>query len=322
MTMIRTVLTAASLLICGRPALAVAQRTGTFSDDTLAAIATRGGVRATRDLAIAKSNRALMFDPSARSSLRASGWTIVIAHEENNEARIQANLCDLFSGLCGNKNSWDLTLAGPVDTSSKFNELADLDGLVGQARLESGYSVNVGAETGLTAEIRGTYAKFRSEYHTTTSLAPATFDENATALNVGIGYKFQLDPAANRRALSFLTKLSYRREDSFKAADSRHLCTPSSVGPSGTLECADFVVGEPSPDNGNALSVEQWMSIAGVAGIRLKFSHDFTKDVSGWELPVYVIPDGKGGIGGGVRVGYRTDDKKPRFSVFVSALKF
>jgi hypothetical protein len=305
----------AALLGLIQPHRALSQQTGRFSDEGIA-------TRSATARAPATSTRALIFDPSATSSLRASGWTFVIAHEEKNEARIQANLCDLVSA-CGDHNGWDLTLAGPIDTTAKFTELGDLNGLIGKARVESGYGYNVGKDSGLTLDVRATYAKFRSEYHVASSLSRETFDRNATALGVGIGYKYSPLPKNDATsALSFLTKLSYRLESSFKESDPRHLCAPSSTGPAGTLECGDFVVGEPTSDRRNVVAFEQWVSVAGVAGIRLRISRDVDNSVTGFDAPIYVLPDGKGGIGGGVRIGYRSDDKKPRFSVFVGALKF
>lgn len=43
------------------------------------------------------------------------------------------------------------------------------------------------------------------------------------------------------------------------------------------------------------------------------------KNVWGVEFPVYLIPNGKGGLTGGVKVGYRSDTKDPTFGVFVGS---
>ena len=293
-----------------------AQATGTFADDQIARATAASDVAAAR-----RNTRALIFDPSASSPLRASGWTFVIAREdkEKNEARIQANLCDLIPA-CLKNNGWDLTLAGPLDTTTHFSTLADLNGLVGTARVESGYAINIGADRGLTGEVRASFARFQSTFRSTGTLAEETFERDGGSLAAGVGYKTTTSIGTNPLALLF--KLAYRVERSFEGQDAQNLCAPASVGPSGTLACGDLVVGEPSKVTKNVISVEQWLALGGVAGIRLKIARDVDAGVTGFDVPIYVLPDGKGGLGGGFRAGYRTDDKRFRFSAFVGALKF
>jgi hypothetical protein len=58
-------------------------------------------------------------------------------------------------------------------------------------------------------------------------------------------------------------------------------------------------------------------------GVSAQVTHDFNSDVTGFDLPLYLIPDAKGNLLGGLRFGYRTDTDDLAVGVFVgSAFSF
>src|ERR1019366_1195868 len=120
---------------------ALAQRTGTLLHQTDSTRRARRPfeVSVTAEAA-AKGDTifaALVFDPSLAAAARSSAWTAsVVRASPVTEARIQANLCDISGSLCGEKGSGSLMFAGPFNTGNDFTRLADLDGLIGTARVQ------------------------------------------------------------------------------------------------------------------------------------------------------------------------------------------
>src|ERR1019366_5827905 len=91
------------------------------------------GAAAKRDTIFA----ALVFDPSLAAAARSSAWTAsVVRASPVTEARVQANLCDIAGPLCGEKGAGSLMFAGPFNKNNEFTRLADLDGLIGTARVQ------------------------------------------------------------------------------------------------------------------------------------------------------------------------------------------
>jgi hypothetical protein len=62
-------------------------------------------------------------------------------------------------------------------------------------------------------------------------------------------------------------------------------------------------------------------SFGGHGAARVIVSQDLAHGVTGIDMPVWVVPDAKGGPAGGLRFGYRTDTKRVTVSLFVSAFK-
>jgi hypothetical protein len=301
------------------PRGADAQRSGTFSDDSLKAVSARGprAAAVTSELRERFANRAIAVDPSGTGVSRASGWSFIVAHEVKEEARLQVNVCDVATwNLCG-KGAVDVTLAAPVDTSTHFTQLADLNGLIGKARIESGYGWRVAETGGLTGGARVTYARGRYDFRASPTLAAEKATHDEYSIKGDFGYKWFVPD----QKVGLLFKIAYSREHSFEPQESRNLCIPASIGSSGTLECDDLIVGAPTVSNKNIMSVEQSASFEGNLGYRLKISRDIDSNVTGYDLPLYFLPNGDGGVGGGLRVGYRTDRKHATISVFVGVLK-
>ncbi len=253
----------------------------------------------------------LLFDPSVTAPARSSAWTATIDPAgSNKEAKLQANVCDIFSALCPGRSAASLTLAGPLNTSDDFTELADLDGLVGSARVQGSWTNN-STSPGAFYSFSGTFSDPSFAYRDSVALAKRSVDHAGYALEADLG----------SRTASVSWQIGLRSDQSYRARTSQNVCTPASFGPTGTTTCANLVVGAPSSVRHTVASVGGAWSFGGNGATRLTVSHDLESGVTGVDLPVWVIPDAKSGPAGGVRFGYRTDDKHITGSVFVSAFK-
>ena len=82
-------------------------------------------------------------------------------------------------------------------------------------------------------------------------------------------------------------------------------------------ECKELPLGAPSEVE-SLIARTELRHIFGKWAISPLVSHDFEKGVWGVELPVYFVPDNKGVLTGGFRVGWRSDEKDPRASIFLA----
>ncbi|HEV8411404.1 MAG TPA: hypothetical protein VGQ30_12905 [Gemmatimonadaceae bacterium] len=253
----------------------------------------------------------LLFDPSVSAPARSSAWTATIDPSgPNKEAKIQANLCDIFGAFCPGKSAAGLTLAGPLNTNDDFTELADLGGLVGSARVEGSWTNN-STSPGAFYSLAGAFSDPSFAYRDSTALAKRSVDHAGYSLEADIG----------TRTASAAWHLGLRADRSYHARTSENICTPASFGPSGTTTCASLIVGAPTSVEHVVVSAGAAWSFGGNGAARVTISHDMQHGVTGVDVPVWVIPDAKSGPAGGVRFGYRTDDKHITVSLFVSAFK-
>ncbi len=253
----------------------------------------------------------LLFDPSLTAPARSSAWAATVDPSgPNKEAKLQANLCDIFGALCSGKSAASLTLAGPLDTGDDFTELADLGGLVGSARVQGSWTNNM-TSPGTFYSLSGTFSDPGFAYRDSVALAKRSVDHAGYAIEADIG----------SRTASASWQFGMRTEQSYRARTSQNVCTAVSFGSPGTTACTNLVVGAPSSVQHTVASVGGAWSFGGNGAARLTVSHDLVGGVTGVDLPVWVIPDAKSGPAGGVRFGYRTDDKHITVSLFVSAFK-
>jgi hypothetical protein len=254
---------------------------------------------------------ALVFDPSAAALARASAWTAsVVPAGPSKEARVQANLCDIAAALCGARGASSLMFAGPFNTSDEFTELADLDGLVGSARVQGSFTSNV-TSAGSFFSLAGTFSKPSFAYRDSAALARRSVQHAAYAIEGGGGFRW---PSVTLHA-------SVRVEQAYHAQAAQNVCLPASFGPSGTTACSSMVLGEPSSAARTVASVSGAWSVGGNGAARLTLSHDLRHSVTGIDLPVWVMPNAAGGLAGGVRFGYRTDARQMTVTLFVSEFK-
>jgi len=291
-----------------------AQRTGALLhradsrrwESLLGATATEAA-RASQDTIFA----VLMLDPSLSALARSSSWTAsVVPLGGSKEARVQANLCDIAGAFCRRQDASSLMLAGPLNSGDDFTELANLDGLVGSARVQFSYTTSATA-VGTAYSITATFSEPGFAYRDTLTLARRSVDHAAYAIEVGDGYRWT----------SSALHAAVRWEQSYRARSAQNVCTPASFGPAGTTTCANLVMGAPSSSVKTVASVSGAWSIGGNGAVRLTLSHDVQHGVTGIDLPVWVVRNAAGGLAAGVRFGYRTDARQLTASLFVSEFK-
>ncbi|HYJ80053.1 MAG TPA: hypothetical protein VEW03_10650 [Longimicrobiaceae bacterium] len=255
----------------------------------------------------------LVSDPSLSRVSRTSAWTLnVVAFEEGEEARIQANLCDMGLNVCAGESALSLLLAGPLDKDTHFSELADLNGFAGNTRLELSYANNLTDQTGAPGfSGRVSIGQRNFDFLDPATLAPSAEEHAVWGLEGGMGAKWP-----NRSILA-----SYRYEDSYGAPDAQDICRPASFGPAGTQVCGEAVVGAPTNTTKHVLQLEAAQVFARSGAVRLTVAHDLESDVTAVNIPIYVIPDTKGALGGGLSLGYRSDTGRITASFFVSVFK-
>lgn len=97
----------------------------------------------------------------------------------------------------------------------------------------------------------------------------------------------------------------YRREVRFVPGSGEvDLCLP--LGVDGATFCTPAVIGAPIRLQSNQLYAEL-RKFFGPVAVSPRFTRDFTKDVTGVEVPLYFLRNTEGGFTGGVRVGWRSD---------------
>jgi hypothetical protein len=117
-------------------------------------------------------------------------------------------------------------------------------------------------------------------------------------------------------ATNTVAAVSYTREAAFSPGDKAQVCSP--VGSAGALKCTDQVVGAPGdPERTNRLSFELKQFFGTNFAVAPKINADATDGIVGIELPIYILQDKKGGLTGGVTLGWRSDTKAFTASAFV-----
>lgn len=112
--------------------------------------------------------------------------------------------------------------------------------------------------------------------------------------------------------------LSFTYEDSFEGKGKQQVCEP--FGPVGSLRCQSLALGAPSRVEKQLLQLESRRFFPrATAAIGLRLTRDFENDVTGAELPVWVLRDASGLLNGGVAVGWRSDTEAWTFSAFVGS---
>jgi len=112
--------------------------------------------------------------------------------------------------------------------------------------------------------------------------------------------------------------LSFTYEDSFESQGKQQICEP--FGPVGSLRCQNLTLGAPKQVQKQLLQLETRRYFPrALSAIGLRITQDFKNDVTGVELPVWVIRDRSGMLNGGVAVGWRSDSEEWTFSAFVGS---
>ena len=303
----------AVIILASGPALA--QKSGALLDQGDAARRARrpfdasstGGAAAKGDTVFA----ALVFDPSLTALARSSAWTAgVVSSSGVKEARVQANLCDIAGAICGARGAASIMFAGPFNKDDDFTELADLDGLVNSARAQGSYTTNA-TSVGSYVAFNGAFSQPTFAYRDSAAFARRSVGHTAYAIEGGAGYRWA----------SIAVQGAVRWEQSYRARGARNVCTPVSFGPPGTQSCETMVLGAPLGRERAVVSASGAWSVGGNGAMRLTVTHDIRHGVTGVDLPVWVMSNTASGLAGGVRFGYRTDDRQLTVALFVAEFK-
>ena len=122
-------------------------------------------------------------------------------------------------------------------------------------------------------------------------------------------------------ATAITGSIAYQR--GYEAADAVTLC-PAPVGP-GPVTCVSGSPGAPERSDGLLISLGLKHRFFGSDGAPLALAaaplvtYDALDEVWGVDVPIYFFRNDKAGLTGGVRGGWRSDDKKVRFGVFIGA---
>lgn len=149
---------------------------------------------------------------------------------------------------------------------------------------------------------------------------PATAKGSVGRVPWSVGGYLTLLPGAV--AASLTTAVEFQRL--YKAAATQSLCslTPGAV----TVECVSGAGGRPSRKDGLLLSLEGRRQFATGSlilpsvGVAPQVTYDALQDRVGLDLPIYLVSDDKGGLLGGVRVGWTSGDGGFVAGVFVGSL--
>ena len=238
----------------------------------------------------------LLVDPSLSNPVRASAWSAALtASSTSSEAKIQINLADIMKSASDSLSSLALAIIAPLNKDDDFTELANLDGLVGTTRGEFAWTRGIadGDARQVKLFVTATGAAPRFEFRTAPGLVKSETRKPAYSVAGGVA----------RIGQQTVLRLGYRYEDKYTAPDEQSICTPISVGIAGATACEHMVIGPPTQSRKNVVEGEfRWLT-GKYFSTSLVARHDFSESVWGFDLPLWVIPDGEGNLGGGFRIG-------------------
>lgn len=297
----RVVLFAFALGAC-TPGLLIGQSRGAFTErrDVRSADGTR-----TESVTRLSDVGRLLIDPSGRSPFRASPWgATLVAGEKGAEAFLQLNLSR------DTLNAVSLTLASPLN-SDGATDITTLSALSGTPRVALNFSKGVTKTALFSPSLEVTAGAPMLSYRET--VGGAKLDRRKVNYSASANLKIQ--PA--KLTKGFL-RLGVGAEETHKTPDAQSICSQVVGQPPGTLSCEDQVVGPPASQQASFADAEVRMLLRWGFGLGLRVVTDIEEGDSRLELPVWFVLDENGKLGGGVRVGYSTVDRRTTFTVFVS----
>lgn len=105
----------------------------------------------------------------------------------------------------------------------------------------------------------------------------------------------------------------------YETGDKQILCPPN---PTNTvIECFNDPTSAPTRDKSVLASLDLRHYVGRIAGAPMavspQFTYDISDDIFGIDLPIYLVGDGKGGLTGGLRTGWRSDTKNVTVGIFI-----
>jgi hypothetical protein len=284
------------------PSISTAQRRGAFVEvDTI-----RARSALPRDTTPRFSNLGrLMVDPSGRSPFRASAWgATIVAGSKGTEALFQVNL----SG--SEKDAIGLTLASPLNSEGP-TDIATLTGLSGTPRLAMNFSRNVTQRSGLSPSVEATAGAPLLTYRD--QVGGVKLDRRKLNFSASVNLRYQHDRWQNT-----FVRVGLGAEESHKSRPPQSICSPIAGQPAGTVSCEDQVIGAPVSQTAKFADVELRTVLHRGLGMAARVINDVEAGESRVEVPLWFLPDDSGKLGGGVRLGYSTIDRRTTFTLFVS----
>jgi hypothetical protein len=107
----------------------------------------------------------------------------------------------------------------------------------------------------------------------------------------------------------------YRHEVAFSGGSARQICSP--IGTTGSLSCAERILGAPSRGGAGQIGAELRAFISERLAVSPRLRIDLSREVYGLEVPVYFLHNTEGGFTGGLSVGWRSDDRALTIVAFV-----
>jgi hypothetical protein len=239
------------------------------------------------------------------------------------------------------------TLTGPVSRSGEPSDLADLNGLAGTSRGELNFgrtawkqhfvdptlptklcmsshvaglctrgnlpeaarpewdrNVTMAGTWFLNGDVQASRQEF--SFRDPTTLKPGS--RTATPHNVGSNGGFYL-------ATNSVIQGRFEFQRVLKAGTSTQVCTP--IGAVGALRCDSAVLGGPSIQTSEIATMEWRYSHSSDFAVSPTVHYDLRQKITAFELPLWMIRDSSGGLAGGVRLGYRTDQHRATVVGFV-----
>lgn len=128
--------------------------------------------------------------------------------------------------------------------------------------------------------------------------APAAASETHTRVNWAVSARAGL-VASDTLSLG----VEYARVVAYGAGDRRQICVP--IGDAGVLECSDKVVGWPTRLRSHVVTLEFRNFLGQSFAVNPRLSVNPSSGGVRFDVPVYFLQNGKGGLVGGVTIGWR-----------------
>lgn len=146
-----------------------------------------------------------------------------------------------------------------------------------------------------------------SKYFDAVTLAESTRRGHPWSLGVFGGWV-----PANFSTAMLLLKVDRKR--TIKDADEGVRCPQSSTFP---VQCVSGAIGAPAEKTGTAVTFDARWLVSTKLAVSLAVSRDSSRDVTAVELPVYFMRNAAGGLTGGIKLNWSSEEKKTGVAVFV-----
>lgn len=248
--------------------------------------------------------------PPDASSLIVNNYGGLLA-ELSNEKKVAA-LKTRFS-KDEDRYLWIFNVSGPIDDGATTSIVGDLDGLAPSASAEVGYQwIEFGRRSRITLSAKAGTKAFK--FADPTNVASDS-KERKESYEASLGWSRFLDNLVifqNGALIGFRA----RYQESYKAADDVQICSPIE----GTSSTTCRTTGSKAPTRLKPVILQAQLATLPIknVGLALMVSRDIENDVTGVELPVYLVRDEKTGLlNGGIKLSWQSDTKDTSAILFI-----